>query len=345
MNDILSRIGVYVLPGGVTDPVAGIAQAREAEKLGLGTLWIGERFDSKDLPSLAGAFSQVTDKITIAAGITPMNMRHPMVLASMGQTLQALSGGRFVLGFGRSAAWRWNNYGIDMPTIDSMGDVATILHRLWAGETVAYDGPAGSFPALRLAQRVDVAPPPMLLAGVGPKTLALAGAMFDGAILHPFLTPEAVGRSVELVREGARKAGKADKDVRVIATVVTAPDRTPHDTDLAIRARGAGYIETKGLGDAIVKANGWDLSELMRYRADPRLVALKGKSADKFLSRQELIELSQVLPDHWITSASASGTARQCSEKIKSYLQFADDIIIHGSTVEHLGGLIKELTL
>ena len=36
---------------------------------------------------------------------------------------------------------------------------------------------------------------PLLLAAVGPKTLALGGRFFDGVILHPFLTPDAVRRS------------------------------------------------------------------------------------------------------------------------------------------------------
>lgn len=65
-----------------------------------------------------------------------MNVRHPLVLVSAGQTLQALSGGRFRMGFGKSADWRWLGYGINEPTIASMRDVAMLLRRLWAGETI-----------------------------------------------------------------------------------------------------------------------------------------------------------------------------------------------------------------
>ena len=91
-----ATLGCYVLPGGVSDPGPVIAQAQAAEIQGLGTVWIGERYDTKDLPSLAGALSQTTERVRIAAGITHPGLRHPMVLASMGQTLQALSGGRFM---------------------------------------------------------------------------------------------------------------------------------------------------------------------------------------------------------------------------------------------------------
>src|SRR6478609_5734393 len=200
----LDHLGCYVLPGGVPDPRPGLQQARVAEDLGFGTVWISERYDTKDLPALAGAIGQVTERIRIAAGITHPGLRHPMVLASMGQTLQALTDERFALGLGRSALWRWQAYGVPAPTLESLGDTADILRRLWAGETVAYDGALGTFPALRLAQRPDVAPPAVLLAAVGPKTLALAGRTFDGVILHPFLTTDAVHRSVGIVREAAR---------------------------------------------------------------------------------------------------------------------------------------------
>src|SRR3984957_20280078 len=100
----LSRLGAYVLPGAARDPASGIGQARATERMGLGTTWIGERYDTKDLGALAGALSQVPSRGQIAAGITHPYLRHPMVLASMGQTLQALTGGRVLLGFGRRAA-------------------------------------------------------------------------------------------------------------------------------------------------------------------------------------------------------------------------------------------------
>ncbi|MGD9796841.1 MAG: TIGR03857 family LLM class F420-dependent oxidoreductase [Acidimicrobiia bacterium] len=335
-----ARLGCYVLPGGVSDPRPGLDQARRAEAIGLGTVWIGERYDTKDLPSLAGALSQVTERVRIAAGITHTGLRHPMVLASMGQTLQALSGGRFALGLGRSAMWRWNNYGAPAPTLASLGDHATILRRLWAGETVTYDGPAGRFPLLRLAQRPPLAPPPVLLAAVGPKTLALAGSAFDGVILHPFLTPDAVGRSVAIVREAAEAAGRDPSALRCAATVVVAPDLTPEEEGLAVGSRAAGYFDVRGLGDSLVAANGWDPDDLARYRSHPTLVGLEGKQADKALSRPVLVELSRTMPPDWLPSSSAAGSTEACAARLHEYLDAgADELVLHGSTAEHLEGL------
>jgi 5,10-methylenetetrahydromethanopterin reductase len=334
------RLGCYVLPGGVIDPRRGLDEARIAEALGFGTVWIGERYDTKDLAALAGAIGQVTEHVGIAAGVTHPGLRHPMVLASMGQTLQALTGERFALGLGRSASWRWKAYGVQAPTHASLADTAMILRRLWAGETVQYDGPAGCFPELRLAQRAAVAPPALLLAAVGPRTLALAGREFDGVVLHPFLTVDGVRESIEIVRRAATDAGRAEGSVRCHASVVVAPDRSPEDEGLSVGARAAGYLQTPGLGDAIVTANGWDMDALDRYRRDPVLVALGERSADKHLSRDQLVDLSRTLPAQWLPSSSVVGRAHACAARLHEYLDAgADTLVLHGTTSDHLAPL------
>jgi probable F420-dependent oxidoreductase len=333
-------LGAYLLPGGVDDPARGIAEARLADEIGLGAVWLGERLDTKEFSAVLGACSQVTKEIQLGVGVTPMNVRHPMVLAAAGQTLQALSRGRFRFGFGRSADWRWLGYGYPAPTLASMRDVALILRRLWSGEQVSYDGPAGNFPNIRLPQIAPFDPPPLFLAAVGPRTLTLAGETFDGSILHPFLTVEAVAESVDIIRSAALKAGRDPNAVRVVATVVSAPDMSPSDAELAINARGAGYLQVNGLGDSIVKANRWDEKDLAAYRNDPRLLALEGKTADKHMSRAELIELSKVLPEHWFPSSSARGSAAEVADVYRKYLAAgADEILVHGATTGDLAGV------
>jgi 5,10-methylenetetrahydromethanopterin reductase len=341
-QEIAQRLGCSVLPGGVTDPSSGIHEVRTAEAIGLGTVWIGERYDTKDLGSLAGAFSQVTERVQIGSAVTHSGIRHPMALASMGQTLQSLTKGRFLLGLGRSASWRWRMYGVRPPTTQALRDIASILSRLWAGETVRYQGPLGEFPELRLAQRIEIAPPPLLLAAVGPKTLQLAGEAYDGVILHPFLTPEAVAKSVRTVRDAADRAGRDPDAIRCCAAIVVAPDRTPEGQALAVNARAAGYFQVGGLGDALVEANGWDVGDLARYRAQPVLTELGNRPADKVLTRDELIALTSGMPGSWLPSSSAVGTAQECARRLKEYLDAgADELLLHGSTAEHLGSLVE----
>lgn len=339
------QLGCYLLPGGVPDPTVGIQEALAAEALGLGTVWIAERYDTKDLPALAGALSQATDRVAIAAGITHTTTRHPMAIASMGQTLQALTNGRFVLGFGRSAAWRWQQYGLPAPTLATLSDMANILRRLWKGETVTYDGPAGRFPELRLPQRTTWAPPPLLLAAVGPRTLELAGSVFDGVMLHPFLTPDAVARSANLVRSAAQAAGRDPSSIRVYATVVVSSDSSAITSGQVVGARLAGYLQTTGVGDAIVAANGWSPETLAGYRSTPILEQLDGRSADKSLTRTQLAELADTLPASWTADSAAVGSATTCAAVLATYLDAgAEEIVIHGTTAPGLDELVAAFT-
>jgi probable F420-dependent oxidoreductase len=339
-----SRLGAYVLPGAARDPAAGIGQARATERMGFGTAWIGERYDTKDLGALAGALSQVTQRVQIAAGITHPYLRHPMVLASLGQTLQALTGGRFMLGLGRSASWRWAAYGQPSPTLAALADIADVLRQLWEGQTVTYHGPLGELPLLRLPVVLDAAPPPLLLAAIGPKTLALAGRSYDGVILHPLLTPEGVARSAAIVRSAAEAAGRDPDRVRCYATVLCAPAVSDDERQLAIEARAAGYLSLPGLGDSLAAINGWDKADLARYRGQRMLTDLAGRPADKHLSRAQLIGLCDGLPPSWLPSGTAAGTVKQVAAVLAGYLAAgADELILHGVVGEGLSPLADHL--
>jgi 5,10-methylenetetrahydromethanopterin reductase len=95
------------------------------------------------------------------------------------------------------------------------------------------------------------------------------------------------------------------------------------------------------LGDALATANGWNADDLARYRALPKLAELGERSADKSLTRDELVELSRAMPADWLPSSSAVGDAASCAARLQDYRAAgADELVLHGSTAEHLGGLV-----
>jgi probable F420-dependent oxidoreductase len=336
-------LGAYVLPGRVSDPRPAIAQARAAEELGLGTVWLSERWGTKDFAVLAGALSQVTSNAKIAAGITHFGVRHPAVLASMAMTAQGLSGGRLVLGFGRSVAGMWKAVGLPPVTNQVLADSADILRRLCHGDKVSYDGPAGRFPAMRLSDLPDAPPPPLVLAAIGPKTLALAGAHFDGVLLHPFLTPDAVGRSAAAVRAAAAAAGRDPACVRVYATVITASGLPPEEEAAVVGGRAVTYFQIPGFGEQLAETNGWDTVPLKRLREHPQLTGVKG-AADFKRTRDQLTDAATVLPGEWLTSAAAVGTPAACVARFGDYLAAgADELVLHGSTPDQLPTVIAAL--
>jgi probable F420-dependent oxidoreductase len=340
MTVVRQRLGAYALPGRVGDPRPAIGQARTAEHLGLGTIWLSERWGTKDLGVLAGAIGQATSQIKFAAGITHFQARHPAILASMAMTAQALSGGRVVLGFGRSVGPMWKAIGLHEATNQVLIDSADMLRRLCRGEKVTYDGPAGHFPAIRLGDVPDVPPPPIVMAAIGPKSLALAGTYFDGVILHPFLTPDAVGRQARAARQAAEQAGRDPASVRVYATVITAADLPQREEIEVVGSRAVTYFQIPGFGETLASANGWDVSALEKLRSHPLLAGVRG-SADNVFTRQQLREVSMALPQEWLTTSSASGTASACASRWHEYLSAgADELVLHGSTPGLLGPTI-----
>lgn len=342
-SDIAERLGAYVLPGRVSDPRPAIDQARAAEQLGLGSVWIGERYGTKALGPLAGAIGQATQRVRIGSAITHFAVRHPIALASTAMTLQALTNGRFALGVGRSVPPLWKAFGLPAMSNAVLTDSAMMLRSLCRGEKVRYDGPAGRFPSLRLGDLPSAPPPPVLLAAIGPRSLELAGQQFDGTILHPFLTPEAVERSAIRARRAASEAGREPGAVRVYAIVVVAPDLPEREEAEIVAARAVTYFQIPGFGERLAGVNDWSDEPLAKLRAHPLLADLRG-SADGAFTRDQLLGVSELLPPEWLESAAAFGSARHCAERISAYLAAgADEVILHGSTPELLGPTLQHL--
>jgi 5,10-methylenetetrahydromethanopterin reductase len=345
----LPDIGAYVLPGRVSDPRPAITQAQEIENLGLGTVWLGERYGTKDLAVVGGALSQAVSRVRIASAISHFAFRHPLALASMAMTLQAMSNGRFTLGVGRSVAPMWKAVGLPAMTNQVLLDFAAMFRTLCHGDRVRYDGPAGRFPSLRLGDMPllpdlpDLAAPQLLLAAIGPRTVDLAGANFDGVILHPFLTPEAVASAARRARAAAEAAGKDPTALRVVATVVVAPDLPPEIEAAIVGGRAVTYYQIPEFGELLAKVNGFDPQHLVTLRQHPLLANIVG-SADNRYTKDQLADVSEMLPSHWLTDGAVSGSAASCADRLRAYRDAgADELILHGATAEMIGPMVDHL--
>lgn len=334
-----SDLSIYVLPGRAADPRPGLGEAADAEAAGFGAVYVSERLDVKDAAVLCGAIAATTSEIRVGTALIHQGTRHPLTLASMAATLQLLSGGRFVLGLGRGLGALAPSLGVAKPTLASLEHLVATVRRLWAGERVSESGPAGSFRGLRFSDVPTGPTPPMLLGTVGPRGLELAGRCFDGVILHPFLTTDAVARSTSIVRAAAERAGRNPASLRVVSTLVAAPALSVEREDLAVRARAISYLQVRGLGELLVAANGWDPAVLERIRAHPSLV---GKGiADTSLTRDRLIDAAEVIPAAWFTDGAAMGPVQACVDRARAYRAAgADEILLHGAAPAEAAAMV-----
>lgn len=152
------------------------AVALELERLGYDSLWLPEIFGREPLAT-AGWLIARTTRIGVATGIANVYARDAVAAAQARRTLAELSGGRFTLGLGVShpqiAAARGHEW---------IPPVSKVRAYLDAMERVQSQSPAPSAPA------------PVVIAGHGPKLLALAAERADGA--HTYLvTPEHTKRA------------------------------------------------------------------------------------------------------------------------------------------------------
>src|SRR5918994_7044857 len=74
---------------------------RDAERAGFDSVWVAESYGSDAVSVLAWLAAQ-TEKIQLGAAIMQVPARPPAAAAMAGATIDALSGGRFIFGFGPS---------------------------------------------------------------------------------------------------------------------------------------------------------------------------------------------------------------------------------------------------
>lgn len=155
--------------------------AQRLEAWGYSTLWVPEAV-GRDPFTLLAHIAANTERLQLATGIASIYARDAMTMNASQQTLAELSGGRFLLGLGVSHApmvtgVRGHDYGKPVTTMRSYLDTM---------EKATYLGPRSK----------DA--PPIVLAALRPRMLALAAERSQGA--HPyFVPPEHTERAREIL--------------------------------------------------------------------------------------------------------------------------------------------------
>jgi len=332
------ELGIYTLPGHTTDTSELYDEVRGAEALGLGSVWIAERFDVKDVPTCCGAAAAITSEIHICTGATNHFIRHPQVTANFGSTMQRLSHGRFALGLARGVGVRSQMLGLENATNAQLADFVGIVRRLWRGErVVGHDGPAGKFPYLHLADWFDERIP-VLICAFGRRSLGFVGSVFDGVILHTFMSDAAVARAAGLVRSSAEAAGRKPDDVKIWAVLATGVDLSEEKALKYMTARMGTYLQAPGYGELLVDINEWDPALLERFRASEVVRTMPG-GIDQVATLDQLKQIRELIPDEWLPAAT--GTPEQCAQRfVDQFDAGADGIIVHACTPQELAPVL-----
>lgn len=335
------ELGFYGLAGHAADPRALLDEVQQAERIGLGSVFLSERFNFKDAAVLAGAAAAASSTLGIATAATNHNTRHALVTATMATTLHRMSRGRFALGLGRGFDALFDLIGLPRITNAQLRDAVAVQRRLWAGERFDHDGPSGTYPYLFLMDDDIAEDIPVLMVALGPKALTLAGGIADAVVLHTFMTDEAVAGCVATARAGAEAAGRDPAALRVWACTAVVEDSLPADQVLKKTVgRLATYLQ--GYGDLLVRINDWDPAALRRFREDPLVASFSG-AFDAVATTDQLEYLAdKVIPQAWLDCA-ITGSAASCAQQVADSFTATgvDSVILHGSTPSQLGPVVE----
>jgi 5,10-methylenetetrahydromethanopterin reductase len=324
------ELSCYLLPGHTRTPADAIEEARQAEAMGLGKVWLSERFDVKDAGVICAAALAVTSRLRVATAATNIHTRHPLVLATMCSSLHYLSNGRFELGLARGVGIRNQLMGLAPVSNAQLVDGLGVLRTLWrGGKVMGHDGPAGKLPYLSMGDWI-AADIPVHFVGFGAQSLRFAGAHFDGVHLHTFISDAGLQRAVALVREGAQAAGRDPGAVKIWSVLATAVNPSREDYLRKLVARMATYMQAPGYAELLVELNGWDRAVLDAFRASPVVASIPG-GIDSVATLEQLEQIATLIPEDWLPAAI--GTPLECATSWRRQLALgADGIVIHGST-------------
>ncbi len=184
-----------------------VAEAKRLAASGFSCLSSSHIF-GYDAITVLGLVSQHVPDVELMTAVVPTYTRHPIAMAQQALTVQAGTGGRFILGIGLSHQVLIEHvYGLsfDQP-LRAMREYLAVLMPLLRREHVSFKGETLSVSAGPL--EIDTAPPPVIVAALGTAMLELSGEVADGTATWMTGPRTLAEHTVPTIRAAAERAGR-----------------------------------------------------------------------------------------------------------------------------------------
>jgi probable F420-dependent oxidoreductase len=250
------KIRVGISAGGETLSPDAMAELGGAIALrGFDSLWLPEVLTRPGPDPLVGLAWVSGACPGLKIGTTMLLPGRNLVwLAKAVATLDLLSNGRFLLTFVPGLAIGGERSAIGLSSsqrAELMDDALPVLRRLWAGETVSHDGPAGTFSDVSVSPQPVQDPFDVWLGGNVPSALERCGRLADGWI-PAFCTPDDAAGGKAVIDRVAAENDRAISPEHFGVSLAYAPDGTDlgalATSPLARRARGRPLEEIVPVG-------------------------------------------------------------------------------------------------
>ena len=255
------KLGLQLGYWGSGPPAHAPELVAEAERLGYDSIWTAESYGSDALTPLAW-WGAATSRVRLGTSLCQLSARTPTAMAMAAQTLDHLSGGRFVLGLGVSGPQvveGWYGQPFTKPLARTREYVDIVRRVLERAEPVTSPGPHYPLPypgglglgkALKSIVHPRRADVPIILGAEGPRNVALAAEIADGWF-PIFFSPQAMSAYESSLAEGFARPGarRRPDDFEIIAMAPVIVNEDVEAAADAMRPMLALYIGGMGARD------------------------------------------------------------------------------------------------
>jgi alkanesulfonate monooxygenase SsuD/methylene tetrahydromethanopterin reductase-like flavin-dependent oxidoreductase (luciferase family) len=267
---------------------------RTAEQTGYETVFLPE-VGAREAFSTLAALAARTTTIRLATGVVTTVARRVSVTAMAAATVHDVSGGRMILGLGTGPS--------GPGALDRLGRYVEDVRELFGGGTIEEERRGEPF---RLGIAVE-RPLPVWIAALGPKAVALAGAIADGVILN-WCTPERVAQARSAIERSAHAAGRDPHEVTIAAYVRAVVGQEPEHAMPGLRSMAALYASYPAYARQFAAMG---LGDEARAAAD----ALRSRELDR-------------VPERLVRSVTVMGNAEDAARRLEAYRAAGADLVV-----------------
>jgi 5,10-methylenetetrahydromethanopterin reductase len=288
----------------------GLDFVKYAEIKGFEAVWQAESRLVRDAIVPMAAYAAVTERIKIGSGVINNWTRNIGLLAATFLTLDDLAPNRMICGIG---AW-WDplarNVGIERrKPLTAMRETVEILRKLLRMERVTFHGEFVNVEGIELDVvhgRREPRNVPIYIGATGDQMMELTVEIADGVVLNYCVPPNYNERALEMLEKGARKSGRALKDIDRPQLIVCSVN---HDHDKAMDTTRELLTQYLAQQPHIAKASG----------VSPDIVGRIQNILGWPATHAQIQQAKHLVPDDLITRITASGTPAEAKAKVAEY--------------------------
>ena len=289
-----------------------------AERAGYDSVWVAESYGS-DVVSMLAWLAPQTETIKLGAAIMQVPARPPAAAAMAGATIDALSGGRFIFGFGPSGpqvSEGWYGVPYSKPWGRTREYVEVVRQIVAREDRLAYDGehyklplPGGEGKALKLNFHPVRDKIPVFIGAIGRRSVELAAEIADGWIPIFFSVDAFEDTWSEHLAAGLERGGRTRTELEVSPSISVAIDGDLEAARSVVK--GGLLLYLGGMGSK--KTNFYvDLAGRFGFAkeaAGVQSLFLEGKRDEAY----------KAIPDELVAATSLVGTEDEVADQVARF--------------------------